>query len=593
MTLVDGTHAEVATQESPGDIASAWLARLEAGLAARDVAALAGLFTSEGTWRDQLAFQWDFKNWVGADEVASAMSALSVNEPRHFRPRPGTAPQELGAGEDTQVIAFYDFETATGPSGGVVQLVKAPSGFVAAHLLTQLEAIKGHEWQVDTRRPEGRGHGAVVARPDPAMARASALAFDGREPQVVVVGAGHNGLMVAARLERLGIDALVLDQHERVGDNWRHRYASLALHNYTSVNDFAYMPFPSSFPKYLPRDVLADFMEYYARAMFLKVWTGTRVESASYSEGTATWDVHVRHADGSTRTLHPAHLVMATGLNGKPVVPDFPGMDEFHGEYMHSEKFGGGQDYAGKKVVVLGAGVSGHDVAQDLYEHGVDVTLVQRSSTYVVDVDTFHSYFYAAYMQGAPVELADTMTQLVPLGVLRERGALVQLTSAMAEKDKEILDDLRAAGFGLNFGPDGKGMVEAHFNGKNGYYFDIGTSRLIADGLLRCRTGVAIDRFTQRGVVLTDGSELDADVVVAATGYTSPLDAARDIIGDEAADKVGSVWRWGDDREITGAARKSGQPGLWFMTGTIVDARVLSKFLALQILGVEVGLDTP
>lgn len=136
-------------------------------------------------------------------------------------------------------------------------------------------------------------------------------------------------------------------------------------------------------------------------------------------------------------------------------------------------------------------------------------------------------------------------------------------------------------------------MVEAHFNGKNGYYFDIGTSRLIADGLLRCRTGVAIDRFTQRGVVLTDGSELDADVVVAATGYTSPLDAARDIIGDEAADKVGSVWRWGDDREITGAARKSGQPGLWFMTGTIVDARVLSKFLALQILGVEVGLDTP
>src|SRR5690606_35575159 len=96
-------------------------------------------------------------------------------------------------------------------------------------------------------------------------------------------------------------------------------------------------------------------------------------------------------------------------------------------------------------------------------------------------------------------------------------------------------------------------------------------------------TGHGVERYSENGLVLDDGTEVEADHVVLATGYTSMLDSIRSIIGDDVADKIGSVWRWGDDNEITNVYRKTAQPGLWFQTGTIRDARYGSKYLALQI----------
>src|SRR5690606_21473997 len=125
-----------------------WLERIEAALAARDVSAIEALFTPDATWRDQLAFQWDFKNWLGARDVAAALSELAGNGPSGFRLRQGTSPQLLGEGDQAQVVAFYDFETSVGACGGVVQLTSDGTSVAAAHLLTQLDAIAGHEWRV-------------------------------------------------------------------------------------------------------------------------------------------------------------------------------------------------------------------------------------------------------------------------------------------------------------------------------------------------------------------------------------------------------------------------------------------------------------
>jgi len=592
MTLLSDSPASVSSD--PAGVATRWLGEFERASSAGDRVALEALFTSDATWRDQVSFSWSITNWEGDARVAEAFIAAD-RKATGFRLKTGTQPTlaDLGAGD--RVTAIFDFRNVYGVGSGVVQLAPAENGigWAAEHLMTQLDELADHGWQVDERRPIGRGHGGIIDRPDPAETWAEAIAFENREPEVVVLGAGHNGLMIGARLERLGVDTLIIDRNERVGDVWRKRYPALALHNITEVNDFPFFPFPRSFPRYLPKEQLADFMEYYAKAMELKVWGDSGIEKATYDEKSKRWTVTVRRGDGSTRDLHPAHLVLATGLNGNPRIPEFPGQEEFSGTVAHSGDFTGGREWKGKKVVVVGAGVSAHDIAQDLYEHGADITLVQRSSTYIVNVDTFHKYFYADYLvPGVSTEIADITSSMIPLGVLRRRGGLKFATDLMADDDKQLLDDLKARGFAFDFRDNGNGVAEGHHSGRDSYYFDIGASRLIADGEITFTSGHGVERFTENGVVLDDGTELEADHVVLATGYTSMLDAVRPIIGDEVADRIGTVWRWGDDDEISNVWHKTAQPGLWFMTGTIRDSRIGSKALALQIKAIQEGLDS-
>ena len=133
---------------------------------------------------------------------------------------------------------------------------------------------------------------------------------------MLIVGGGQAGLTLAARLGRLNVDTLVIDKNERIGDNWRKRYHSLALHNHTDINHLPYIPFPPHWPMYLPKDMLADWFEAYAWAMEINFWTGTELKQGRYDSATGTWTVTVRHLDGRERTLHPRHLVFANGIIG-------------------------------------------------------------------------------------------------------------------------------------------------------------------------------------------------------------------------------------------------------------------------------------
>jgi cation diffusion facilitator CzcD-associated flavoprotein CzcO len=573
------------------ETAGHWLAALQQALERGDGEALRSLFAGPATWRDLVSFTWSVRNWEGPAAIAAALDAHRAVGATGFRlavTRPPVAvPDESG----TAFLAYFNFETKAGTGSGLVQLAMADGRWVAATLLTQLDELRDHPWAVGENRPIGRVNGTVMGREDPGEGRAAAAEFADRNPDAIVVGAGHNGLMIAARLERLGVDTLVITREKRVGDNWRMRYPSVALHNSVMVNEFPYLAFPESFPTYLGRDDFADFMEYYAHAMGLKVWGGCTVERAEYDETSGLWEVTVTRADGSQRTVTAPDLVMATGLNGEPSIPSFPGTDEFAGTFVHSEKFSGGAEWAGKKSVVIGAGVSGHDIAQDLYEHGGDVCLLQRSGTCVVDVDTFHRYYFPAYLvPGRDVEAVDMASRAVALGVLLERGVFRQLTDLMRADDRELLDALAARGFTLDFRPNGGGIPEGHYAGRDSYYLDVGASPLIADGKIGLRSGVTVDRFTADGVILTNGEHLTADLVVAATGYEPMMDSTRKIVGDEVADTVGPIWRWGTDKEISGVYRRTAQPGLWFMTGIIVEARYYSKFLALQIKAARCGL---
>ncbi len=154
------------------------------------------------------------------------------------------------------------------------------------------------------------GSGISAARTG-STAGSKAVAYEDRDPAVLVVGAAQAGLSVAARLGLLGVDTLVVDRDPRIGDSWRQRYHALTLHNETRVNHLPYMPFPKSFPVFIPKDMLANWFELYAEAMELNVWTGTELAGGSWDEAARCWDVTLTRADGSTRRMRPRHIVMA------------------------------------------------------------------------------------------------------------------------------------------------------------------------------------------------------------------------------------------------------------------------------------------
>jgi cation diffusion facilitator CzcD-associated flavoprotein CzcO len=153
--------------------------------------------------------------------------------------------------------------------------------------------------------------------------------------------------------------------------------------------------------------------------------------------------------------------------------------------------------------------------------------------------------------------------------------------------DAELLAGLEKPGFKLDFGADGSGLFTKFLTRGGGYYIDVGASTLIAEGKIKLKQGVGIERLEPDGVVFTDGTALPADVVVLATGYQNMRESARTLFGDEVANRCQPVWGLDREGELRTVWRRSGRPGLWFMGGNLQQARTCSKFLALQIKAIE------
>jgi putative flavoprotein involved in K+ transport len=267
-------------------------------------------------------------------------------------------------------------------------------------------------------------------------------------------------------------------------------------------------------------------------------------------------------------------------------------MDDFRGTISHSSRHPGGPEFAGKRAVVVGACNSGHDIAQDLYEHGADVTMVQRSSTYVMSSEHgIPTLFAGLYEEGGPpTEDADLLFAAFPYPLLRELHK--PATQALAELDRETLDGLERAGFKTDMGYDGSGLLTKYLTRGGGYYIDVGCSRLIAEGKVKIKQGVEIERFTETGLRFADGTTLDADVVVLATGYDDMRETARRLLGDEVADRCTPVWGLDEEGELRTIWRDSGHPGLWFMGGNLHLARFYSRYLALRLKARQEGLES-
>jgi cation diffusion facilitator CzcD-associated flavoprotein CzcO len=572
---------------APAD-AQRWLENFAAVLTAQDSAAVAGLFLDGGLWRDVLAFTWTIQTMSGRPAIEDMLrKTLARTQPKNFYiPSRRTPPRWVTRAGTEAIETLFEFETMSGPANGVLRLVPDAHGKLRAWTLnTNLHELRGHEEEF-RRRPEPdstRDFGAENWGDRLAKART----YADRDPAVIVVGGGQAGLSIAARLHQLGIDTLIVDRHGRVGDNWRTRYHSLTLHNEVHVNHLPYLPFPPTFPVYIPKDKLANWFESYVEALELNFWTGTELVAGSYDEQRREWRVTLRQQDGGERVMRPRHLIFATGVSSIPYTPDLPGLDAFAGPKVHSGDFKHAEKWKGRKALVLGTGTSGHDVAQELQAHGAQVTMIQRSKTYVVSLKEAQSV-YAIYSEGIPFEDCDLLATSFPYPVLQRS---YQLSTARGrEVDGALLEALEKRGFRLHFGEDETGFQMMYLRRGGGYYFNVGCSDLIVSGAIDLLQYADMDSFVAEGARLRDGRVVPAELLVLATGYKNQQETVRVYLGDEIADRIGPVWGFDDGGELRNMWRRTAQPGLWFTAGSLAQCRIFSRYLALQIKALELGL---
>lgn len=572
--------------------AQASLDEFERALGQPDGEALERLFVAECYWRDVLALSWNLQTIAGRNNVAQALTALASKAgPANFRIAPNRAPPRWVTRAGTHNIeVIFDFETALGRGSGIVRLVPdATDGdrLKAWTLLTALDELKGFEEQLGTSRPRGQAYSRDFRGPNWLDLRNAERDYADRDPIVLVVGGGQAGLAIAARLKQLNVDTLIVDRGARIGDNWRKRYHALTLHNQVQVNHLPYMPFPPNWPTYIPKDKLANWFEAYVDAMELNFWTGTEFEGGAYDEAKGHWTVTLRRADGSQRTMHPRHVIMATGVSGIANIPEIPTLGNFKGTLLHSSRYEDGENWTGKRAIVIGTGNSGHDIAQDLYSSGAEVTLVQRSPTLVTNIEPSAQLAYATYNEGT-LEDNDLIAVSMPTPLAKKTH--VMLTEQSKELDKELLDGLARVGFKLDFGEAGTGWQFKYLTRGGGYYFNVGCSNLIVEGAIKLKQFDDIERFTAGGAQMKDGTSIPADLIVLATGYKPQEYLIRKLFGDAIADRVGPVWGFGGGFELCNMYARTNQPGLWFIAGSLAQCRINSKYLALQIKAIEEGI---
>ena len=589
--------APVATH-GPTATASDWLARFEAALTAADLDAVAALFDDECYWRDLVSFTWNISTQEGRDAIRAMLSArLADTAPSHFRLE-GEATEADGVTE-----AWFTFETRVARGRGHLRLRHGH----AWTLLTTMTELKGFEEKKGERRIAGAEHGAQPGGRqswlEKKQAREAALGYT-EQPYVLIIGGGQGGIGLASRLRRLDVPTIVIEKNARAGDSWRNRYKSLCLHDPVWYDHLPYMPFPDDWPVFAPKDKVGDWLEMYTKVMELNYWTSTIAKKARFDEASQTWEVQVER-DGQPVTLRPKQLVFALGVSGYPNVPRIPGAETFEGTQHHSSQHPGGAAWAGKHCVVLGSNNSAHDICADLWEHGADVTMIQRSSTHIAPSNSLMElalgglYSEQAVKNGITTDKADLMFASVPYKIMHTFH--IPVYEEMKKRDADLYARLEKAGFLLDFGEDGSGLFMKYLRRGSGYYIDVGASELVADGRIKLKSGVNIERINPRSVTLTDGTELPADLLVYATGYGSMNNWLADLVSPEVADTVGKCWGLGSNTtkdpgpwegELRNMWKPAAQPQMWFHGGNLHQSRHYSQFLALQLKARMEGLPT-
>ncbi|EON98386.1 putative dimethylaniline monooxygenase protein [Phaeoacremonium minimum UCRPA7] len=590
---------------------------------AQDVDSILGHIYEHGYWKDVELLTWDIRALAGHENIRPMLTErLSKTGIKNIRASPHIPSSLETLGDDLSFVLFhfeFDFAHGTGIGAARLSPFTAKSGSASEladvnswklyTIGTAIETVEG--WDAENgdkiryqkakiHDPLGKARNYQELREDEREGR------DGFQPTVVIVGAGHTGLTLAARFKVLGIPHLVIEKEDCAGYSWGSRYGSLSLHGPTFTNHLPCVPFPHWFPVFLPAQQLSKFLQLYAEIMDLNIWTKTHIDGkgAVYDEKEGKWTISVTRGDGSKHVLHPKHIMIATGISGTlPNVPEVPGMTEFEqngGLIVHSSRHHTGPDWKGKKCIVVGAATSGHDISYELIENGCEVTMIQRSATHVMSVDRsvrtlFKPRENTNRRGGLAADLMDQSNYLKqPFPV--EYELLPRGQRKARELDAELLQSLRDVGYRLHDGYHGGGAYSMFMFDQGGFYWDTGCCKLIADKTIALKHS-EIDHFTKDGVVYKDGTSQQADVVVFATGYMNSKSAIQALMGDDMARKCNERWEKGNAFFI-GPEGESiinycplPQKGLYAMFHQFAFSRFHSARLALRIKAEELGID--
>jgi putative flavoprotein involved in K+ transport len=574
-----------------------WLTDFGAAAARSDFGAAASMFGDDSYWRDLVSFTWNIKTAEGPQQIRAMLEATMPGARASNWTIQGEGSEAGGVTE-----GWFTFETGTGRGRGHLRLI----GGKAWTLLTTLQELKGFEEKKRENRPKGVEHGAFQDRKTWLERRQEEERTLGlsTQPYVAVIGGGQAGIILGARLKKLGVPAIIIEKNPRPGDSWRNRYKSLCLHDPVWYDHLPYLPFPDDWPVFSPKDKIGDWLESYTKVMELNYWGSTECKSARWNAGKQEWEVTVQR-NGETVTLRPKHIVFATGMSAVPNQPEYPGMDRFKGTQVHSSKFRSGEEWRGKNVLVVGSNNSAHDICADLWEHGANVTMVQRSTTHVARSDTLMDlalgglYSEAAVKSGIDTNTADLIFASLPYKALP--ALQVPVYQQMKDRDAEFYRRLEKAGFQLDFGDDDSGLFMKYLRRGSGYYIDVGASELVANGSVKLKNG-AIERVTETGLKMQDGSELPADLIVWATGYGSMNGWIAQLVDEATADKVGKCWGLGSgtkkdpgpwEGELRNMWKPTQAPNLWMQGGNLHQNRHYSLCLALQLKARMENIPTP
>ncbi|GMV99887.1 MAG: monooxygenase [Candidatus Hydrogenedentota bacterium] len=328
---------------------------------------------------------------------------------------------------------------------------------------------------------------ALDAVPETAEQALGELALAG----VVIVGAGPSGLAMAACLKRLNVPHVVIERHAAAGASWRNHYDRLHLHTVKEHSALPYLPFPKSYPRYPSRDQVAAYLEDYERHFGLRVRYNEEVTGISKTK--TGWQTRTTQSE-----VHSRCVVIASGYNRRPYVPTWPGIEEFEGLRMHSSEYRNGAAFKGGRVLVVGLGNTGGEIAMDLHEHGAKPVICVRGPVNVVPRD---------YL-GTPMQVFGLFCSHLPR----------QVSNALQRTIQSI-----AIGDLSQWGIERPNISPADHVNQIGRVplVDIGMVALIKQG----KIGVvpAIERFTRSGIVCGDGSEHPFDSVILATGFRPNL----------------------------------------------------------------------
>lgn len=574
-----------------------WLDGFDRSLASGDTRAVAEMFLDECYWRDFLSFTWNIKTLQGRPAIVAMLDATLTNAKPSNWAVDGEPLEKDGTTE-----AWFTFETKLGWGRGILRLKNGRCWT----LLTTMEDLKGFEEKKGFTRPFGTIHQADSNRKTWGEVRAAELREVGRseQPYCLIIGGGQGGVMLGARLRQLGVPTLIIDDNKRIGDSWRRRYRSLVLHDPVWHNHFPYIPFPQTWPIYTPKDKMGDWLEAYALAMELTCWTETRCISASFDEANSTWHVRVDRA-GEIVELTPKQLVFATGSYGPPRHTKLLGMESFKGDIIHSTQYENPVGFAGKKVAIIGAAGSAHDIAIDLWEEGADVTMIQRSPIAVVRASTLRSLGFGSYSEegaaaGVTTEQADLMGASMPFALVTELQK--EATKQIRQRDAEFYRKLEASGMHIDFGPDETGLLMKSIRTGAGYYIDVGASDLIIEGKIKVYNKSQIKALNEKGILFENGDLLEVDAIFVCTGYHNMSETVAATISREMADKVGDVRGLGSNvkgdpgpwlGEPRNLWKPTAQESLWLHGGSLQQSRFYSKYVARQIKARMEGIPTP